>query len=75
MQQEFTFCVDGTHRTATVTSDSLMQARADAATLLEVSRFEISWLRPLPPLKAKPAQTVSQEEAEQLNSFYSGVEA
>ena len=75
MAQEYTFVVDGTHQTATVTSDDFQQARADAAFLLNVSVHQVSWLRPLPPLRAKPAQTVSQDEAEQLNSFYSGVEA
>lgn len=73
MTQEYTFVVDGTHRTATVTSDDFMSARQDAAFLLDVSVHQVSWLRPLPPF-VRPACEISQDEAAQLNGLYSGID-
>jgi hypothetical protein len=74
MAQEYTFVVDGTHCTTVVTGETYEQARADAASLLNVSVHQVSWLRPLPPLTRRKASECSQEESSKLNTFYSGVE-
>ena len=67
MAQEYTFVVDGTHRTTTVTAGDFKSAVEDAANLLLVDTCHISWLRPLPSLKR-------DSETTELNTFYSGVE-
>lgn len=69
MAQEYTFVVDGTHRTTTVTGDNVIEARQDAAFLLNAEAQQVSWLRPLPPLGNH-----GQSETATLSGFYSGVE-
>lgn len=74
MAQEYTFVIDGTHCTTVVTGETYEQARADAASLLNVSIHHVSWLRPLPLLTLRPALECTPDETAGLNGFYSGVE-
>jgi hypothetical protein len=75
MTQEYTFVVNGTPCTITVTSGSVWNARNDAALRLNVPVYQVSWLRAPAPLGDTQAQFDSwHEDMSKLNGFYSGIE-
>jgi hypothetical protein len=61
--REYTFYVEGTHRTCTVTARNAEDAHRDAAFLLVAPPRQVIWLPPLSPFKRTTAEMANDDPA------------
>lgn len=67
MTEEYSFCIQGSHRQTTVIGEDLLSAAKDAAQLLDIAEHErLLWLPPLPPSGSQTHQHMAPAPREHV---------